>query len=269
MALPGGGNRASSGLYAGEDVLEREIALLEEEDPTAFLDGLVEPTVDEEQSNGFRTDNTVRPTISSSRVFSQQRLTPNTIPGLSQVKATSNHQHQHHQPSKPPHSTTENQNLTHSHNHSRVQTPRQTQSHNQNHQQPQSSSFQASSATTSHHDHSHGYQPASLSSISGAKDRSLDQLLISFWTHQMDLAERGTNTNAAGSSEAQEPHEEQDEFKTFGLPLARIKKVMKSDPEVKVSQPGNFGFFVACNSSRDVFCTDDLRRRYVLPHSTP
>jgi hypothetical protein len=55
----------------------------------------------------------------------------------------------------------------------------------------------------------------------------------------MDLAERGTAANAAGSSESQEPHEEQDEFKTFGLPLARIKKVMKSDPEVKVSVPAN------------------------------
>lgn len=49
----------------------------------------------------------------------------------------------------------------------------------------------------------------------------------------MDLAEKGTAANGPGSGEGQE-HEEHDEFKTFGLPLARIKKVMKSDPDVKV-----------------------------------
>ncbi|KAJ9096034.1 hypothetical protein QFC21_005399 [Naganishia friedmannii] len=239
MALQGGGNRASSGLYAHEDVLEREIALLEEEDPTSFLDGLVDPTTDEVQSNGFRADNPSRPTISSDRVFSQQRLTPNTIPntipGLSQIKAIPGQQQQQ-QPAKPPQPTTQIQTHVHSHNHSRIQSPTQTQSHNQNYQQPQSSSYQPPAGSSSHqHHHHHGYQPASLSSISGAKDRSLDQLLISFWTHQMDLAERGTAVNAAaGSSEGPETHEEPDEFKTFGLPLARIKKVMKSDPEVKV-----------------------------------
>lgn len=235
MALQCVGNRASSGLYSHEDVLEREIALLEEEDPTSFLDELVDPPADEEQSNGFRTDNLTGPSMSSDRVFPQHRSTPTTIPGLSQIRATPNQQHQ--QPPRPQQPTSEIQNHIQSHNHSRIQAPTLTQSQNQNHQQPQSSSYQPSAGSTSHqhqHHHHHGYQPASLSSISGAKDRSLDQLLISFWTHQMDLAERGTAANAAGSSESQEPHEEQDEFKTFGLPLARIKKVMKSDPEVKM-----------------------------------
>ncbi|KAJ9095813.1 hypothetical protein QFC19_007428 [Naganishia cerealis] len=223
MVMQEDDSRGSSGIYAHEDVLEREIALLEDEDPTLFLDGLVEPTAHEEPTIDMRTDNPTRPSISNNRLHSQQRSVPNTIPGLSQIRATP---HQPSQPVRAQHHQNANQNQSHNHtniqNQSQIQIQTQTQneSHNQNQQ---------------HHQHHHGYQPASLSSISGVKDRSLDQLLISFWTHQMDLAEKGTAANAAaGSSEGHEPHEEQDEFKTFGLPLARIKKVMKSDPEVKM-----------------------------------
>lgn len=73
--------------------------------------------------------------------------------------------------------------------------------------------------------------------------RTLDELLIQFWTRQMDLAESGgvnDENNADGDNgdgDAREGSQAAagDEFKTFNLPLARIKKVMKSDPDVKVS----------------------------------
>ena len=48
--------------------------------------------------------------------------------------------------------------------------------------------------------------------------QSLDSFLESFWTRQMSVVER-----------------DNPDFRTYPLPLARIKKVMKSDEEVKVS----------------------------------
>lgn len=47
--------------------------------------------------------------------------------------------------------------------------------------------------------------------------QDLDSFLESFWTRQMAVVER-----------------DNPDFKTYPLPLARIKKVMKSDEEVKV-----------------------------------
>lgn len=49
--------------------------------------------------------------------------------------------------------------------------------------------------------------------------QSLDSFLESFWTRQMGVVER-----------------DNPDFRTYPLPLARIKKVMKSDEEVKVGQ---------------------------------
>jgi hypothetical protein len=48
--------------------------------------------------------------------------------------------------------------------------------------------------------------------------QDLDSFLETFWTRQMGVVER-----------------DNPDFKTYPLPLARIKKVMKSDEEVKVS----------------------------------
>lgn len=50
--------------------------------------------------------------------------------------------------------------------------------------------------------------------------QDLDSFLQSFWTRQMAVVER-----------------DNPDFRTYPLPLARIKKVMKSDEEVKVSHP--------------------------------
>lgn len=55
--------------------------------------------------------------------------------------------------------------------------------------------------------------------------QSLDSFLESFWTRQMGVVERDTP-----------------DFRTYPLPLARIKKVMKSDEEVKVG-PHRSTFF--------------------------
>jgi hypothetical protein len=97
--------------------------------------------------------------------------------------------------------------------------------------------------------------------LSEEKARALEALLVRFWTRQMDLAERGsdgssaggggvtfatgeggdengaggTNTNiSSGNGNANANGTQKEEFKNFALPLARIKKVMKSDPEVKM-----------------------------------
>lgn len=51
--------------------------------------------------------------------------------------------------------------------------------------------------------------------------QNLNEFLESFWTRQMDHVER-----------------ENPDFRTFPLPLARIKKVQKSDEEVKVGSIG-------------------------------
>lgn len=77
--------------------------------------------------------------------------------------------------------------------------------------------------------------------------RTLDELLVQFWTRQMDLAESGVsdhvdsgpsggnNTNVGDEEIANAgPGPSTEEFKNFALPLARIKKVMKSDPDVKM-----------------------------------
>jgi len=58
--------------------------------------------------------------------------------------------------------------------------------------------------------------------------QDLNEFLESFWTRQMDGVERETP-----------------DFKTYNLPLARIKKVMKSDEEVKmISAEGEFDALV-------------------------
>jgi hypothetical protein len=49
--------------------------------------------------------------------------------------------------------------------------------------------------------------------------QDLDSFLETFWTRQMAVVER-----------------DNPDFKTYPLPLARIKKVMKSDEDVKVGQ---------------------------------
>ena len=49
--------------------------------------------------------------------------------------------------------------------------------------------------------------------------QDLDSFLETFWTRQMAVVER-----------------DNPDFKTYPLPLARIKKVMKSDEDVKVSE---------------------------------
>jgi hypothetical protein len=87
----------------------------------------------------------------------------------------------------------------------------------------------------------HQQQPAAPTpgppGLSSEKARTLELLLVKFWTNQMDLAERGlppqlqSSTNSGGSVPLVMQKEE---FKNFALPLARIKKVMKSDPEVKM-----------------------------------
>jgi hypothetical protein len=73
-----------------------------------------------------------------------------------------------------------------------------------------------------------GVDPGARRSISPPPNAGLGQLvephqdlndfLENFWTRQMDYVER-----------------DNPDFRTFPLPLARIKKVMKSDEEVKVS----------------------------------
>lgn len=187
-------DKGSPAMYPEDDVLEREMALLEEEDPTMFLDGLMDPTTNGDLDSILPMDSAATPgNTSKAAVPLPQTATAPTI--------TSNAQ------------------------------PRQATAN----AATASSSTRPPPPPHHHHTHQHGYQPASLSSITGAKDRSLDQLLISFWTHQMDLAEKGTAANGTSQQDGQEQQQDEpDEFKTFGLPLARIKKVMKSDPDVKV-----------------------------------
>jgi hypothetical protein len=74
-------------------------------------------------------------------------------------------------------------------------------------------------------------QPSSA--LSEEKARALESLLVKFWTRQMDLAERGTTSSSVPGNGAPSAVKDQ-EFKNFALPLARIKKVMKSDPDVKM-----------------------------------
>ena len=57
--------------------------------------------------------------------------------------------------------------------------------------------------------------------------QDLDSFLETFWTRQMAVVER-----------------DNPDFKTYPLPLARIKKVMKSDEEVKV------GLIARCSGRR-------------------
>lgn len=190
----GGDARQQKGLpamYDDDDVLEREMALLEEEDPTMFLDGLIDSTTNGDLDSILPVESGIPERNTNKGVAPQpQTATAPATASTAQPKQTSAPTAMASSSTHPPHH---------------------------------------------HHTHQHGYQPASLSSITGAKDRSLDQLLISFWTHQMDLAEKGTAASGSGPQDGQEqPHDEPDEFKTFGLPLARIKKVMKSDPDVKV-----------------------------------
>jgi hypothetical protein len=202
LAGDGRQQKGSPAMYGDDDVLEREMALLREEDPTMFLDGLMDSAGNEDLDSILPMESAV-PERVPERNPSKGGVPP---PQTATVRPTAGSA-----PQKQPSAATAPPNAT------------------------------ASSSTHpphNHHTHHHGYQPASLSSITGAKDRSLDQLLISFWTHQMDLAEKGTAANWAGQGDGQEQHQDEpDEFKSFGLPLARIKKVMKSDPEVKVCLP--------------------------------
>lgn len=75
--------------------------------------------------------------------------------------------------------------------------------------------------------------------LSEDKARALEALLVKFWTRQMDLAERGSEGGSSAQQNSSSGGQDaadggKDEFKNFALPLARIKKVMKSDPEVKM-----------------------------------
>jgi hypothetical protein len=94
---------------------------------------------------------------------------------------------------------------------------------------------------------SHQQQPSATAStpgpsgLSSEKARTLELLLVRFWTNQMDLAERGlppqplsSTSSGGGTGSNVPPTTQKEEFKNFALPLARIKKVMKSDPEVKM-----------------------------------
>jgi hypothetical protein len=70
--------------------------------------------------------------------------------------------------------------------------------------------------------------PAPLTGPLVSPHQDLNDFLESFWTRQMDGVERETP-----------------DFKTYNLPLARIKKVMKSDEEVKmISAEGECGELV-------------------------
>ncbi|GHJ87886.1 hypothetical protein NliqN6_4288 [Naganishia liquefaciens] len=188
--------KGSPAMYPDDDVLEREMALLEEEDPTMFLDGLMDPTTNGDLDSILPMDSAVAPSNNGKGAVPHPPTTMGSVNTSSaQPKQASAHTAVASSSTRPP----------------PPQPPQPPQPHH------------------------HGYQPASLSSITGAKDRSLDQLLISFWTHQMDLAEKGTAANGTSQQDGQEPQQDEpDEFKTFGLPLARIKKVMKSDPDVKM-----------------------------------
>jgi hypothetical protein len=67
-------------------------------------------------------------------------------------------------------------------------------------------------------------QPSATSGPLVHPHQDLNEFLESFWTRQMDGVERETP-----------------DFKTYNLPLARIKKVMKSDEEVKmISAEGGY-----------------------------
>lgn len=80
-----------------------------------------------------------------------------------------------------------------------------------------------------------------------APHQDLHSFLESFWTRQMDTVEGETP-----------------DWKSYNLPLARIKKVMKSDEEVKVRFQ-SFGFRTAISSpGYDANITlriDDFSRR--------
>ncbi|KAL1407494.1 Transcriptional activator hap5 [Vanrija albida] len=72
--------------------------------------------------------------------------------------------------------------------------------------------------------------PAPLTGPLVHPHQDLNDFLESFWTRQMDGVERETP-----------------DFKTYNLPLARIKKVMKSDEEVKmISAEAPIMFSKAC-----------------------
>jgi hypothetical protein len=70
--------------------------------------------------------------------------------------------------------------------------------------------------------------------------QDLNDFLESFWTRQVDNVER-----------------EEPDFKNYPLPLARIKKVMKSDEDVKVSRAGSSRIV---ESSFRPFVPSSLRR---------
>lgn len=64
--------------------------------------------------------------------------------------------------------------------------------------------------------------------------QELNDFLETFWTRQMDFVER-----------------EQPDFRTYPLPLARIKKVMKSDEEVKVGLSHRTGWMGSVQSEEE------------------
>lgn len=114
-------------------------------------------------------------------------------------------------------------------------------SHQQQQHVPPSTSYTPTASIPAHQpSHAH---PSNTTGLSEDKSRALETLLVKFWTRQMDLAERGTsNSNTingqtiagATNENTNSSKENVGEFKHFALPLARIKKVMKSDPEVKM-----------------------------------
>ncbi|KAI9636926.1 histone-fold-containing protein, partial [Dioszegia hungarica] len=77
--------------------------------------------------------------------------------------------------------------------------------------------------------------------------QELNDFLESFWTRQMDFVER-----------------DNPDFRTYPLPLARIKKVMKSDEEVKmISAEAPILFSKAC----ELFISELTCRAWLIAES--
>lgn len=76
-------------------------------------------------------------------------------------------------------------------------------------------------------------------------NQDLDTFLESFWTRQMGMVER-----------------DNPDFRTYPLPLARIKKVMKSDEDVKVSHSSCLFSMMLCHVLMRTMI-DDIGRRSV------
>lgn len=97
---------------------------------------------------------------------------------------------------------------------------------------PSPASSSRSSASPAHPgpSHPHPHPPSHGPFVDPDSSHDLDTFLQSFWTRHVQIVEA----------------EEQD-VRAVGLPLARIKKVMKSDEEVKVCLGSGL---LACGSGR-------------------